>query len=782
MPDDIMLEIFQAVARADPDGPLMLSEVCVRWRILVLNTSRLWTNVHIMVNHKEVPEALGLFFLLSRSLPLEITLKGVQMPRLMLDELVFHGHRIRSLDIRLQKDAREPFRVLGNEVDGGLRTLSRLAVVPLDDKGREREKTSGAPPARARKAKNNALGASDMSAIQLLPALHSLTALVLHDMGTTQTPPMELPRLESLTLALENLPTVLQNLRCDSLRSLDITLDNTSRDGWWNLLLCSLAHSELRSLSLDVTLDRSRDDWTGKWDSRFFKRLPSHIGITKLIVALSFADGQYLVDDKATAEYLCGDILDEFVACFTSLEELQLVHVPFFYAPFIWPSPQILDGLRRLELQVPAIVHESPPVIELPNLRELRYHGYINIKVTELRTLSTPLLECLEIVHYAQAINPIAPHKNRHWPGDYRRPIGSPNYSIRQRNSAKDFPLEAVQLSDRYLRVIHQSALLQKLILYFGDPLDQFQEQPEFRDTEFPELRVLHCSGYALWWVRAPRLEELHLLWTFDNEWGYFPGYQEDKYLQQTLKQLKVLDVYSNFDPQFHRNATGSNITYDGLLTFLDSLELILLPQGLPFLNLLIDSLIQDPHLCPNLTTIKSFGYPNKWSSLIDCIELRNHLAMENPSIKAIQKLCFPLALHPHIAERLKEALSGQFSAPLVAIPNQPWAFNELLLPSERKTLGSPLLVCAGCRKSGQAFECMRQAFVSDFNCSRHTKRAIGAGAEVTASATILSGYLETDKPRAKARRFGVSRVITGVRQIAKSVFPPKNFKEGQST
>jgi hypothetical protein len=57
-------------------------------------------------------------------------------------------------------------------------------------------------------------------------------------------------------------------------------------------------------------------------------------------------------DEKA--EYLCGDLLEEFIACFPYLSNLHILHVPFFHSPFIWPMEQILLVLRKLELNVPA--------------------------------------------------------------------------------------------------------------------------------------------------------------------------------------------------------------------------------------------------------------------------------------------------------------------------------------------------------------------------------------------------------------------------------------------
>src|ERR1700679_2264215 len=83
---------------------------------------------------------------------------------------------------------------------------------------------------------------------------------------------------------------------------------------------------------------------------------------------------------------------------------------------FIWPMSQILESLRRLELQVPGIVYEQHgPVIVLPNLRDLRYYGYIAPESTQLPTLRTPFLEHLEIMHHIRSIHPLLAQIDRQW-------------------------------------------------------------------------------------------------------------------------------------------------------------------------------------------------------------------------------------------------------------------------------------------------------------------------------------------------------------------------------
>jgi len=58
---------------------------------------------------------------------------------------------------------------------------------------------------------------------------------------------------------------------------------------------------------------------------------------------------------------------------------------------FIWPIEQILLVLRKLELNMPGIVYDTPmPVVEFPGLCELRYYGYARPETTQLSNLCTP--------------------------------------------------------------------------------------------------------------------------------------------------------------------------------------------------------------------------------------------------------------------------------------------------------------------------------------------------------------------------------------------------------
>jgi len=160
-----------------------------------------------------------------------------------------------------------------------------------------------------------------------------------------------------------------------------------------------------------------------------------------LTVAFSFSDRKYpsAAGHEGIVEYLCGDLLRELTETVPFLKELRLLHVPYLHAPFIWPSPEVLYNLQRLELQVPAIVHdEYIPVIELPHLRDLQYYGEVSSKTTQLPRLRTPSLEYLEIMHNGKAIHPILVRVDRHWPNMYT--ISHVKYSKSRGNSSKEFP------------------------------------------------------------------------------------------------------------------------------------------------------------------------------------------------------------------------------------------------------------------------------------------------------------------------------------------------------
>jgi len=53
------------------------------------------------------------------------------------------------------------------------------------------------------------------------------------------------------------------------------------------------------------------------------------------------------------------------------------------------------------------VYDEYIPVIELPNLRDLRYYGVVTPATTQLPRIRTRFLEYLEIMHHRTAIHPI---------------------------------------------------------------------------------------------------------------------------------------------------------------------------------------------------------------------------------------------------------------------------------------------------------------------------------------------------------------------------------------
>jgi len=407
----------------------------------------------------------------------------------------------------------------------------------------------------------NTINETDLFFIKSLPLLSSLTALVLHAPEVADMGELQLPRVESLRLGMKDAPTVLENLTCNNLKNLDVVLDDTSREGWWDLLVKCLTYPRLESLALDVTLDRVKNERSKPWDSQEFKRLASQPIIRCLTVALSFSDRKYLSasGNEWNVEYLCGDLLRELTESVPFLKELRLLHVPYLHAPFIWPSPEVLCNLQRLELQVPAIVHDKYiPVIELPHLRDLRYYGYVSPKTTQLPRLRTPSLEYLEIMHNGNAIHPILLRVDRHWPNMYRRPISNVKYGKSRGNSSKDFPtkksLPKPQELDWYLPVIHQSVALRELRLYLGNP----PQGPRFTLTDFPELRALYCSAPILQFINAPKL---HFLWSAMTELQDFLGLPFDERVQAMLHGLKTLDIYSHFDHTLHAPYVGRGVT-----------------------------------------------------------------------------------------------------------------------------------------------------------------------------------------------------------------------------
>jgi len=745
MPVEIIREIFEAAARDDPDTSPLLTMTCMAWKNLVIETSKLWSHIRIDVDNDDMLERLQLSLLLSKNWPLDIAITGICASDEIVNGLIPHVHRIRALGLCLYREARVPFRVLGGTPPDGLSSLCRLSIESASYN--ENSSVPSKHPLERASDNQNTINETDLFLIKSLPLLSSLTALVLHAPGVVNMDNLQLPRVESLRLVMKDAPTVLENLTCNNLKNLDVVLDDTSREGWWDLLVKCLAYPRLESLALDVTLDRAKNEWSKRWHSRYFKRLAPQPIIRCVTVALSFSDMKYLSAWEMNPEYLCGDLLQELTNSVPSLNELHLLHVPYLHAPFIWPSPEVLRNLQRLELQVPAAVYdEYIPVIELPNLRDLRYYGYLTPQTTQLQSLRTPFLEYLEIMHHGKAFHPIIMRVDRHWPNIFRPRIVSAEYSKSRGNSSRDFPagnsLPDLQGADFLRPVIHQSMALRELRLYFGD------HGPSFTLTRFPELTALYCSASIVRFIDAPKLEELHLLWSWSMESEHFNSLPWTEGAQTMLCGLITLDIYSNFDPKIHSHSERRGMEFGQWIPHLNSLQTLILGLRFASIDGLIDHLWRNPTLCPRLTTIDSSAYPKRWSYLRDCIEKRNHLAMKNPSVHPIRTLRFPLALHRNISDRLKESLSGEFADPFVAVPLQPYALEELIQPDD--DVGQrPEQWCTGCIRSGNAFGCLRPEMDSQedrfviWRCARHWSRGPDRGVTITAYNLQLSGYLE---------------------------------------
>ena len=749
VPLEIVREIFEAAARADPNAPLHLVETCMAWRAFVLETPSIWKNIYIAVDDDDALKAFPAFLLFSKTRKLDVTIIGTRAPHSVVDELSHHAHRIRTLEIRLRKAAREPFRNLSQVPPDGLRSLSLLAV---DTYRLHQTEGAGAQTIKALKRikqSQNAFDETDLNVLQTLPMLSSLTALVLHDVGIVCVSPLELLSLKSLRIMLKNSPTLLESLKCNSLQTLDVILEDTSRDGWWDLLLSSLVYPQLIDLSLDATLDRERDDWSSPWDSVSRPRLPTRDSVTTLTVALAFSDWEYRSLYAEKEEYLCGDMLEEFIACFPYLSSLHFLHVPFFHSPFIWPIEQILRVLRKLELNVPAVVHDWPgPVIELPNLSELRYYGYVHRSATRLLSLRTPYLQYLEIMSEMRSYHPVRGQVNRHWPGHMRQGISANDYSTSKGNSVRNFPEDIQKMYSSLPRsrqsslpVIHQSFALRELRLFMGDP--SRGDNVRFDRTTFPALKRLQCSIFHLKRIDAPQLEELYLLWSHGaTEAGQFDKYSQETKAQGILQRLKVLDIYSQPENELLELSTAWGMNVNNWIPYLRSLRIIILPRICSYIDDFITTLSHDPHICPALTTINSLTYPASWISLRNSLEVRNHLSMRDRSIQAIHTLCFPSAVHRNISGPLQDALSGEFATPFIAIPSQPWTLHELLSQPPDGVSYEPFQnACYCCHRSGNTFEC--EGWKGTRDCPWHYRRLSNEGFTITAHRRGISGYLE---------------------------------------
>ena len=143
-------------------------------------------------------------------------------------------HRIRALELFMYREARVPFRVLGGTPPNGLSSLCQLAI-----ESTSYDENTSAPskhPLERASDDQNTISETDLFLIKSLPLLSSLNALVLHVPGIVSMEQLQFPRVESLRLVLKDTPIVLENLTCNNLKNLDVVLDDTSREGWWDHL------------------------------------------------------------------------------------------------------------------------------------------------------------------------------------------------------------------------------------------------------------------------------------------------------------------------------------------------------------------------------------------------------------------------------------------------------------------------------------------------------------------------------------------------------------------
>ena len=110
-------------------------------------------------------------------------------------------------------------------------------------------------------------------------------------------------------------------------------MTSRKRDGGTYCIHLSFTHE---SLAIDVTLARAMNDWSKSWTAGHLPRLPTHQNLSRIIVALSFADRRYeAVGESNSAEYLCGDMLNEFIESAPLLTDLRLLHVPLFHLAYV---------------------------------------------------------------------------------------------------------------------------------------------------------------------------------------------------------------------------------------------------------------------------------------------------------------------------------------------------------------------------------------------------------------------------------------------------------------
>ena len=755
LPVEVLHEIFEWAGRVDANAPLSLLETCPAWAAIVVNTPSMWCNIDINVDSTdEMMEPLQLYLYCSKTLLLDITMRGRGASIEVLNALLLHTGRIRTLELRLSRKAKEPIHVL-KEPEGGLASLSTLALERFPGEETLEPPTGEATdPFMRAKWRKSGLDDLDLRVITTLPSLSLLRALVLQWVHHMVIAPLELPRLETLHLLLKESPQLLQNFQCQALQSLYVNLEETSRDGWWDLLLAALNFKKLDSLVLDVTLDRLKDDWHNLWDMLAYSRLPSHERISELTVTLMFTDFRYL-SGGTDGEYLCGALLEQLVEGLPFLREIHLKHVPFFHAAWIWPSPETLHNLRRLEMNVPANVYEGDgPVIELPNLEELLYYGFVDPKGCRLQQIRTPQLRYLELMHDMHNDHAFG-KQGREWNGLIRTMVDANNYGKRFGNSARDFPaIISKPLTSIHLPILHESSGLVELRVAFrswniGHPM--YFDGVTWGRIYLPVLKTLHTHSWVLKLICASNLEELYLYYCEEEDtknFGEIPLITERNNNNHTrpglcLWKLKVLVIYPHVATDY---IPPDEFAIAPWLPHLESVEMLGLPNaGATSLSIynFPKLLCENPRLFPSLTKIRSPKYPSSWLSLRDCIEVRNHLAMKDGRVRALKTLEFPCQVHDYIAEPLQAVLSGRCGVEFRPIPDQPFAIPELI--PERSKPEHPDDRCLYCIRSGDLFSCLGLGDDDSSGrgkhiCQRHLQDTWVA---ITGTTSDLSGYLQ---------------------------------------
>ena len=114
---------------------------------------------------------------------------------------------------------------------------------------------------------------------------------------------------------------------------------------------------------------------------------------------------------------------------------------------------------------------------------------------------------------------------------------------------------------------------------------------------------------------------------------------------------------------------------------------------------------------------------------------------MRDRSIQAIHTIYFPSVVHRNISGPLQDALSGEFAAPFVTIPLQPWTLHELLpqVPESDAREGPSEYACLNCRESGNTFKCEGMQKVPIVACPRHWSQEVA----IQAYRRDIAGYLE---------------------------------------